>query len=131
MPDRGALRPIDIPLSHSRGIGQKGSGIWMEREPHPYDLAACSVEQLLALFVQDAMRKHDGHFTILGFTRGVKAAFGTPNLGAERYDPYDPACEPGHELVGRLHVFPTLREALLDALARGTTLGRPWRGEEY
>ena len=70
-------------------------------------LEALKIAALLGLVEEEAGERYDGHVTILRFSGGWKAAFGTPCLDSPL----------GREAVARLVAYPTLRKALVRLLA--------------
>jgi hypothetical protein len=62
--------------------------------------------ELMEALAATARLRHHGHVTIMGFTTHWKVAFGTPDL-----DTGD-----GREQVWAVRGFPTLREAVIEAL---------------
>jgi hypothetical protein len=71
------------------------------------DLKYCSLTDLLLLAEGEAIRRADGHLTLLRFTGHWKVCYGTPNLDIG-----------GRGAVFDLHGSDTLREALIHLLER-------------
>ncbi len=61
---------------------------------------------LLALTEKVAVKKHDGHVTILRFTTGWKSTFCTPDLDSHH----------GREQVKSIPAHSSLRDSLIDLL---------------
>ena len=65
-----------------------------------------NLEKLVTCVEDIARKKHDGHLTIMKFTTGWKAFFGTPDLDSGK----------GRLWIFTLKSFETIEDALLNCL---------------
>ena len=70
-------------------------------------LLGCDLDGVVSVVEAHAKHYHDGHFTVLSFTTGVKAMFGTVDL-----DTGD-----AREIVNKIPAYPDMHMALSYLLA--------------
>jgi hypothetical protein len=83
-------------------------------DEHRRMLRVFEVDRLLKLLELDAQKSHDGYYAILRYHSGFKVAFGIVDL-------QHPGCVPskGYMQVAEMQHFPTLKDAIIEALVSG------------